>query len=107
MKTKESKEKDLITKEQIDLVLKAITNTTESSTEEKLQETEIDFDKVSEVLRNLEGTSLQTVAACITSGMLLLPAEILVQTMDLLKMILRRKILSDLSNVFGQFGKEN
>ena len=96
METKEKKtaEVELITKEQIDNAVKSLTKAQKHAGEEDASESRIDFEKTKEVLRSLEGASVQTAIAILSTAFLFLPLGAIAAVLDMGKATIKAKALS-------------
>lgn len=95
----EEKEKkvEIISKEEIEKVVNCINEAKEKCLVE--EDSNLDFDKVTEAVTNLEGCSAQTVVGILTTSMLLLPAGAIMVVLTMGKKALRAKTLSELMDI--------
>lgn len=91
---KKEKEVKIISKEEIEKVVNSINETKEKCPVE--EDSNLDLDKVTEAVTNLEGCSVQTVMGILTTSMLLLPAGEIRAVLTMGKQTLRAKVLSEL-----------
>lgn len=91
----EEKEKkvEIISKEEIEKVVKHINEAKEECLVE--EDSNFDLDKVTEAVTNLEGCSAQTVVSILTASMLLLSASAIMVVLTMGKQVLRAKTLSE------------
>lgn len=94
----EEKEKkvEIISKEEIEKVVNCIKAKEKCLVEE---DSNLDLDKVTEAVTNLEGCSAQTVVGILTTSMLLLPAGAIMVVLTMGKQVLRAKALSELMDI--------
>lgn len=106
METKEkTAEVELITKEQVDRVIETITQVQKDYAEEEgSNKSRFDFDKTKEVLRSLEGVSVQTVVTILSTAILLLPLNAMITVLDMGKTAIKSKTLSTLYKVLTGSG---
>lgn len=104
METNKKEEVELITKEQVDHVVETLTKAEEHAGKEEANESKIDFEKSKEVLRSLEGASIQTVITILSTTLLLLPLGAIATVLDMGKSVSRIKAMSALFKVFGDAG---
>lgn len=95
----EEKEKkvEIISKEEIEKVVNHINEAKEECLVE--EDSNLDLDKVTEAVTNLEGCSAQTVVGILTTSMLLLPAGAIMAVLTMGKQALRAKALSELMDI--------
>lgn len=95
----EEKEKkvEIISKEEIEKVVNCINEAKEKCLVE--EDSNLDLDKVTEAVTNLEGCSAQTVVGILTTSMLLLPAGAIMVVLTMGKQALRAKALSELTDI--------
>lgn len=94
----EEKEKkvEIISKEEIEKVVYHINEAKEKCLVE--EDSNLDLDKVTEAVTNLEGCSAQTVVGILTTSMLLLPAGAIMVVLTMGKQALRAA-LSELTDI--------
>lgn len=88
------KEVEIISKEEIEKVVNHINESKERCPVE--EDSNLDLDKVTEAVTNLEGCSAQTVIGILIASMLLLPAGAIMAVLTMGKQALRAKALSEL-----------
>lgn len=101
MEQKKTDEVELITKEQVDHVVESLTKAREHAGQEKANKSKVDFEKTEEVLRSLEGKSIHTVVAILTTAFLILPIDAVAAVVDMGKGIIRAKAVSDFLKALG------
>lgn len=95
----EEKEKkvEIISKEEIEKAVNRINEAKEKCLVK--EDSNLDLDKVTEAVTNLEGCSAQTVVGILTTSMLLLPAGAIMVVLTMGKQVLRAKALSELMDI--------
>lgn len=88
------KEVEIISKEEIEKVVNSINEAKEKCPVE--EDSNLDLDKVTEAVTNLEGCSVQTVMGILVTSMLLLPADAIMEVLTMGKKAFKAKALSEL-----------
>lgn len=85
-------------------MVETLTKAEEHAGEEEAKESGIDFEKAKEVLKSLEGASVHTVVAILSTALLLLPLGAIAAVLDMGKSAIRAKTLSAFFKMLGGAG---
>lgn len=98
----EKKTVEIISKEDVERLIATLNEAEVAHPEIKSEDVHVDTDKVKEVVASLEGCTVHTVVAVLSTAMILLPTGAVAAVLDMGKSTLKARAFSMLAQMLGK-----